>query len=138
MVGKDSNLTVRVEKGLKQSAEEAAAILDVSISSVVRHALRKLVVDAVKHQAILSNQQAISVFAEKQAAALKQNDADALEAARDDFREKFNNRSDFDRALGEVVSPRVMTEADGVAGKLKTMTRQQRRKFERDMEKGNV
>ena len=94
--------------------------------------------DAAKQQAIFNRDQAVSVFAEQQAAALKRNDADALEAASDEFRESFNSRSDLERALGEIVSPRVMTKADGVDGVLKTMPRKLRRQFERDKAKGKV
>ena len=46
-----ANLTIRMETTLKRQAEEAAKMFDVSISQVIRHALRALVNDAASQKA---------------------------------------------------------------------------------------
>lgn len=43
------NLTVRIDDKLKREADKAAALLDISLSQVIRKALRTLVSHAKKH-----------------------------------------------------------------------------------------
>jgi hypothetical protein len=47
---KSSNLTVRIEPGLKREAQEAAAALDVSLSQVVTAALRGLLRESERYK----------------------------------------------------------------------------------------
>jgi len=43
------NLTIRIDSDLKRDADKAAALLDVSVSQVIRKALRALVQQAKNH-----------------------------------------------------------------------------------------
>jgi hypothetical protein len=67
------NLTVRVPISLKQQAEEAAKILDVTLSQIVRRALVTLVDEARNH---INHKQYLEITIQRARASLERENAD--------------------------------------------------------------